>query len=503
MMTGRRPCCCNWVNRRVRSICTSTATAACRTAISIGCGNRSPGRARRARIPRSRASPGASAWSPTGSNSAGRTCANLRRLPVRRHLSANERSLIHCFRERVFDRRHREDIAMNETASGFIARLRQRKLVQWAVAYVAFAFALVQVLDVVAESYDWPHSEMHGAFGPLALGFVIALVLAWYHGEKGRQRVSGAELLLIALVLAIGGGLLWRFERATPTTGSPDAAQRNPGTIAPDSVTGVTSSGLRGAPAAPIPAKSVAVLPLLNESSDPKQDYFSDGLSEELISARGQVRALKVIGRNSSFQFRGRAQEDTAGIGAKLGVATLLEGTVRKQGDEVRIFASLVKASDGSHLCSQTYERQLKDVFALQSGIATWVATALKANVFGAAVEATDKPPSGNLAAYDAMLQGRWYAERRNRADYFKAVDYYQQAIKLDPDYALAYARLAIAQQWFNDWVANNEVRKITGEQARANVREAVELAPQSALALGALGINQAWSDFDRSEERR
>ena len=377
---------------------------------------------------------------------------------------------------------------MNETAAGFLARLKQRKLVQWALAYVAFAFALIQVLDVVAGSYDWPHSAMHVVFGLLALGFVIALVLAWYHGEKGRQRVSGAELLLIALVLAIGGGLLWRFgslpSRAGGSAAAP-AAQRD------------RRSAPENARTLPALAKSIAVLPLLNESGDPKQDYFSDGLSEELISALGQVRALKVIGRNSSFQFRGRAQDDTAGIGAKLGVATLLEGTVRKQGDEVRIVASLIKASDGSQLWSQTYDRQLKDVFAVQSEIATSVANALKVNVFGGAVEATDKPPSGNMAAYDAMLQGRYYADRRTRADYLKAVAYYQQAIKLDPDYALAYARLAIAQQWFNDWVANDEERKMVGAEARANARKAVELAPQSALALGALGINQAWSDFD------
>jgi len=252
-----------------------------------------------------------------------------------------------------------------------------------------------------------------------------------------------------------------------------------------------------GSVVAATPLKSIAVLPLINESGDAAQDYFSDGLSEELISALGQVRDLKVIGRNSSFQFRGRAQDDTAGIGAKLGVATLLEGTVRKQGDEVRIVASLIRASDGSQLWSRTYDRQLKDVFAVQSDIATSVANALKARVFGGAVEATDKPPSGNLAAYDAMLQGRWYADRRNREDYFKAVDYYQQAIKLDPDYALAYARLAIAQQWFNDWEADADERKIAGAQARANARRAVQLAPQSAVALGALGINQAWSDFD------
>jgi TolB-like protein/Tfp pilus assembly protein PilF len=246
-----------------------------------------------------------------------------------------------------------------------------------------------------------------------------------------------------------------------------------------------------------IPAKSIAVLPLVNESSDKNQQYFSDGLSEEMISALGQVHDLKVIGRNSSFQFRGDAQNDSARIGAKLGVATLLEGTVRRQGDQVRIVASLIKASDGSQIWSQTYERQLKDVFAVQSDIATSVANALKAGVFGQSIEVTDKPPNGNLAAYDAMLQGRYYAERRTRPDYVKAEQYYQRAIELDPDYALAYARLAIAEQWFNDWEANTDERKIASASARAHAHMAVELAPRSALALGALGINQAWSDFN------
>ncbi len=243
--------------------------------------------------------------------------------------------------------------------------------------------------------------------------------------------------------------------------------------------------------------KSIAVLPLVNESGDAQQDYFSDGLSEELISALGQVHDLKVIGRNSSFQFRGKLQDDSAAIGLKLGVATLLEGTVRKFDSKVRIVAALIKAADGSQLWSQSYERELKDVFAVQSDIATSVAGELKATLLGKTIESTDKPPSGNLAAYDAMLQGRFYAERRTRADYAKAVDYYQKAIALDPGYALAYARLAIAQQWFNDWVANNQERELASAQARANARKAVELAPQSAIALGALGINQAWSDFD------
>jgi TolB-like protein/Tfp pilus assembly protein PilF len=375
------------------------------------------------------------------------------------------------------------------------AELQRRNVLRAAVLYAGAVWALAQGLAQLL--------PLFGDYGWIARWFVIAgivgfpfwIAFAWFYeftpqGLKRESEIApddstahstGRKLdkwiiavLVVAVVLLLTNTFVWR-KGAGLQSQTDDIA----------------------AAFAKIPAKSIAVLPLVNESGDASQDYFSDGLSEELISALGQVRDLKVIGRNSSFRFRGAQQDDTAGIGSKLGVATLLEGTVRKQGDQVRIVASLVKASDGSQLWSQTYERRLKDVFAVQSDIATSVANALKASVFGGAVEATDKPPSGNLAAYDAMLQGRYYADRRNPADYTKAVTYYQKAIALDPDYALAYARLAIAQQWFNDWVATADERKIVGAQARANARKAVELAPRSAIALGALGINQAWSDVD------
>jgi TolB-like protein/Tfp pilus assembly protein PilF len=377
---------------------------------------------------------------------------------------------------------------MNARTSLF-SELKRRNVLRAGVLYAGAVWALVQGIAQLGPFFAAPEWTVRWFVIAGLVGFPFWIAFAWFYEftPKGLKRESEIAadasivrstgramdkwiiaVLVIAVVLLLTNTFVWR-----------------------------KGEGLDGGSVSEAPAKSIAVLPLLNESGDKSQDYFSDGLSEELISALGQVRSLKVIGRNSSFQFRGRAQDDTAGIGAKLGVATLLEGTVRKQGDQVRIVASLIKASDGSQLWSQTYDRQLKDVFAVQSDIASSVANALKARVFGGAVEATDKPPSGNMAAYDAMLQGRYYADRRNRADYFKAVDYYQQAIKLDPDYALAYARLAIAQQWFNDWEASTEERKIAGAQARVHARKAVELAPHSALALGALGINQAWSDFD------
>src|SRR6185437_13587843 len=395
--------------------------------------------------------------------------------------------------DRRWRNRTSEDPAM--TSPSFIAELKRRNVLRAGVLYIGAVWLLAQVITQLGPVFNAPVWIARAFLIAAAIGFPFWLAFAWFYeftpqglkresdiaADASITRSTGRKLdkaiiatLAIAVVLLLANTFVWKK----------GAGLQAPARIAASVIVA-------------IPEKSIAVLPLLNESGDPGQDYFSDGLSEELISALGQVRDLKVIGRNSSFRFRGAAQDDTARIGAELGVATLLEGTVRKQGDEVRVVASLIKASDGSQLWSQSYERQLKDVFVMQSDIATSVANALKASVFGGAVMATDRPPGGNMAAYDAMLQGRYYAERRDRDDYIKAVAYYQKAIALDPDYALAYARLAIAQQWFNDWVADADERKIASAQARANADKAIELAPGSALALGALGINQAWSDFD------
>src|SRR5690242_21479616 len=137
--------------------------------------------------------------------------------------------------------------------SDILLRLKQRKLVQWALAYIAASFALIQVLDVIAQRFAWPDQIEKLLILALAIGFVVVLVLSWYHGERGAQKVSGTELMILALLLAIGGGLLWRFERTTSATSSPDAAQRNPGKTDPDSIAGATSSGLPVAIAQAVP----------------------------------------------------------------------------------------------------------------------------------------------------------------------------------------------------------------------------------------------------------
>src|SRR6185312_3105527 len=179
---------------------------------------------------------------------------------------------------RIADHHRRQGDAVSEATAGFFARLKQRKLVQWALAYVAFAFALLQGVDVVAHQFGWPDGLQRGITLVLIIGFVVALVLAWYHGERGAQKVSGTEIVILALLLAIGGALLWRFERApnalavAAQTRSPDAAQRNPG---------ATPSAI---PIAAISAKSIAVLPFENLSGDKDNAYFASGMQDLILT---------------------------------------------------------------------------------------------------------------------------------------------------------------------------------------------------------------------------
>jgi TolB-like protein/Flp pilus assembly protein TadD len=239
------------------------------------------------------------------------------------------------------------------------------------------------------------------------------------------------------------------------------------------------------APALVIPAKSIAVLPFVNESGDKDQQYFSDGLSEDLITALSQFAGLKVISRNSAFRFR-NSTGSSAEIGMQLGVAHLLEGSVRRAGDQVRISASLVKASDGSTLWSQHYDRPYKDLFALQDAITQAVADALKAELLTApgAVLQSDRPPSGNLAAYNAYLRGQFHFQRGTEADTRLAIPQFAEAIRLDPDYALAHA--AAADAWLAmaaTFLTDADGIRQAYAQARAAITAALRLNPDLAAA--------------------
>jgi serine/threonine-protein kinase len=233
-----------------------------------------------------------------------------------------------------------------------------------------------------------------------------------------------------------------------------------------------------------VPNKSIAVLPLVNESGDPKDEYFSEGLSEELIAALGQIRELKVIGRSSSFRFKERKEEPKT-IGEKLGVTTLLDGTVRKQGDRVRIVAELINAADGMALWTRTFDRELKDIFAVQEEIANAVAASLKVTLLGADERSGTKSATKNTQAHNAYLQGHYYLQRRNLEDYRKAIAHFDDAIRLDPDYALAYAERSETLTLIGDLTGEG---KTAWPKARDDAERAVAIAPMLAEAHSALG---------------
>ena len=254
---------------------------------------------------------------------------------------------------------------------------------------------------------------------------------------------------------------------------------------------------LRGAQPRVADAASIAVLPLLNESGEADQQYFSDGISEDLITALSQYPGLKVIGRASSFQFR-ESKEDSRSIGAKLGVARLLEGSVRRVGEMVRISATLIDTSDGSTRWSARYDRPYKHLFALQDEITQSVTASIRTKLLPAGFSAaqSDRPPGGSLEAYNDLLQGRFYQGRATEADVRKAIEYYTKATQLDPHYALAWSRLANA--WTDLSVSFLEAAP--GKEARGKAREAVDravaLSPDLADAHASRGYLLQFGDF-------
>jgi TolB-like protein/Tfp pilus assembly protein PilF len=243
---------------------------------------------------------------------------------------------------------------------------------------------------------------------------------------------------------------------------------------------------------------SIAVLPLANESGEASQQYFSDGISEDLITALSQFPGLKVIGRSSAFQFRD-SKEDSRGIGAKLGVAHLLEGSVRKSGDMIRVSAELIDTADGSTQWSERYDRPYKDLFALQDVITRAVVAALRAKLLPAehAAAQSELPPSGSLEAYNAVLQARFYGARGTEADLRKAIDFLTQATEIDPNYAFAWSVLTVPWLNLRDLSLGAAPAEEASAKARAAADRALALAPDLAVAHVARGAVLAQVDCD------
>jgi TolB-like protein/Flp pilus assembly protein TadD len=249
--------------------------------------------------------------------------------------------------------------------------------------------------------------------------------------------------------------------------------------------------GAASAPSGGTGGPSIAVLPFVDLSPGKDQEYFGDGLSEELLNRLARIPKLKVTGRTSSFQFKGK-HEDPRVIGRKLGVTTLLEGSVRKAGNRIRVTAQLLKAEDGFHLWSDTYDRDLTDIFAIQDEIARSVSSALKVTLLG-----EDQPQparSANAQAYNLYLQARYFYGRRSRENLERAVDYFRKALEVDPDYALAWVGLAGAYAALAD--SGHIPVEEGSRQSHEAVEKAIALNPNLADAHAALG--QIRMGFDR-----
>ena len=243
-------------------------------------------------------------------------------------------------------------------------RLRRRKLVQWALAYAAGAWVLLQVLGFAADSFGWPAIVKQLAMLSLAVGLPILLTLAWFHGERAQQRVTGQELAILTLLLIIGGGLLWWY--ANRSADAPPAVATTTAAPSPSATTDARPS--------------IAVLPFENRSRLEDDAYFVDGIHDDILTQLSKISALKVISRTSVEQFRG-TKLPLKEIGSRLGVKSILEGGVQRAGDRIRINVQLIDVGTDAHLWAETYDRELTatNVFGMQSEISVSIAGALRA----------------------------------------------------------------------------------------------------------------------------
>lgn len=393
------------------------------------------------------------------------------------------------------------------------SRLPQRGIPRAAATYLVVSWLMLEVGSLLSVILEMPHWAMRFLFWLLVLGFPVALVMAYHSslfapvGEidpdeaepaskaksRSRRRVGRGGLgrkpagqtdplpfivgglILVALVF-MGAtklvGIDARGDSADAATGNAAAASAQP----------------LVAQSRPAPKNSVAVLAFANLSGDPNQDYFSDGLSEEVLDALAQLRELQVAARTSSFSFKGKSSDVTA-IGAKLGVAYVLDGSVRRDGDMVRVSASLVDAKSGFKVWSSTYDRKLDDVFAVQQGIASAVVQALQLHLSGGQLAQMSRGGTSNMEAYDLYLKGRKLVDMSaSEAEWRSALAAFDEAIAKDPTYAAAHSARARAMIALANAFLPAEQLDAAHTDALASARRAVELAPESADSQSTLG---------------
>jgi TolB-like protein/Tfp pilus assembly protein PilF len=358
-----------------------------------------------------------------------------------------------------------------------LAELQHRRVFRALVGYAIAAFAVLQVVEPLMHGLRWPDAVISYVVAALAVGFPLVVGLAWIFDVKAAGTVLPAPMrsrrlrleILLAWVaaLAAAGGMLW-YVVARPRAVAPSR----------DEVLRATLDAIP--PASEIrPLPSIAVLPFVNLSAEKEQEYFSDGMAEEILNALAQIDGLRVIGRTSSFSFKGQ-NEDLRTIGHKLGASNLLEGSVRKAGSRIRITAQLVETRGGSHLWSQAFDRDLTDVFGVQEEIARAVVAALKVKLLPGETP-TAKERTANPDVYRLYLLGRHAWNQANSDGWRRAVTAFQDALALDPKYAPAWAGLAHAIVSASTLAATSTEWVQEYTRALSAAEKAVALAPDLA----------------------
>ncbi len=340
-------------------------------------------------------------------------------------------------------------------AERWFAELRRRKVFRVVVVYLVVAWLLVQVADATFEPLGLPPWTLKLVITLVALGFPLACALAWAFDvtAKGIERTPDAGTAASAPAVAA----------ADSSTPAPPAGLRA------DTTPGATN-------AAPDAPDSVAILPFVDMSPGRDQEYFCDGIAEEIINALCCIRDLRIASRTSSFQFKGRAA-DVREIGRALGVGAVLEGSVRKAGERVRITAQLVNSADGYHLWSESFDRELSDVFAIQTEIAQKLVAALRISLSRQERELIQRRGTSNSEAYDLYLRGQAHLRDGSDSAMGPAIEFFREAVRRDGRFAQAHAGIANAQATRGLWRIG--MTQADFDEAFAASRRALELEPR------------------------
>src|SRR5437870_1542812 len=359
--------------------------------------------------------------------------------------------------------------------SGFFEELRRRKVYRVAAAYIVAAGFIIQIASSTFPAWELPNWSLRLVVALLLIGFPIALILAWAY-DVTPQGV-----------------------RATPTTSAPGTHRRRNLTML--IATGVVVSAAAGFFLLPRVSarkidKSIAVLPFNSLSDEKENAYFADGMQDDIMTNLSKIGDLKVISRTSVMSYRGNAARSAREIGKALAVATLLEGSVRRVGNRVRVNVQLIDANNDEHIWAEDYDRDLTDVFAIQTDLAQKIASALQAKLSPNEKARLDRRPTQDPDAYLLFVQAHDYANRTDmlRDTSLKAEQLFEQVIKLDPNLAAAFAGLSMVESWVYHSFDPLPARR---EKARLNADEALRLQPDLPEAHLALGFSYYYGDRD------